>query len=325
MRTLALAVASLGIALVPALNATPASAGIDHTYVMQSGSGTACTYAAPCAVVQTAINATNPGGDVYILDGDYKENIIIGPSQGNISISGNLINNGVIIRATTTDGSNDTITINAASNANVAISNVSVYPDRNGIVFNCGRQLKISNGTSANGAANIGLLFQPTCPATGGDGITRLQMNDVSFNGHTGGVLIKPSGGVFLEALIIDLRTYNQPYGVTVDNTGGSGTMAINIQQSKCYHSATDCYHVDGSGAGVVVVTLDGDTMAENGNSGALATGANANMLVTGSTLTANVTGIVQALGASVSTFTDNAMLFNGANFAGTVHHLAKH
>jgi hypothetical protein len=321
MRELALAVASLGIALVPALNATPASAGIDHTYVQQSGSGSACTYAAPCAVVQTAINATNPNGDVYILDGDYAENITI--SRG-IGITGNL-NAGVIIRSAINDGTHTTVTISVPSNENVTISNVAIYPDANGIDFNNGRQLNLNNGTDATGAANIGVRFQPSTPATGGDGVTRLLMNNVSYSGHNGAVLIKPSGGVFLEGIINDVRTYNSQYGLTVDNTGGSGTMVINIQNSRCFHNATDGYFLDGSGAGLAIMTVDRDTVIDNTNSGATATGANAFLLVTGSTLTANGTGIIAASGASVSTMTDNALLFNGANFSGTVHHLAKH
>jgi hypothetical protein len=325
MTKVALAVASLGIALVPALSTTPASAASDVTYVTQSGSGSTCSLALPCGSVQTAINNTNGGGDVFILDaGNYVENLTI--TQG-IGITGQTPQ-GPIIRATTADAgsnTNDTITINAGPNANVTLSNLNIYPDRNGIVFNSGRQLNVNSGSNANGAVTYGLLFQPNTAASG-DGVVRLLLN-ASFSGHAGGVLIKPSNGVVVYGLIENLRTNNSSTGagVTIDNTGGSGTMAINIQESRAYHNATDGYSVVGGGAGVMVVTLDRNTMADNTTAGVSATGAGANVLVTGSTLTGNGTGISSASGAVASDFDDNAMLFNASNFSGPVHHILKH
>src|ERR1700681_1373931 len=130
MRKFALAFAAFGVALVPVLHVTPAAAQLDHTYVQQTGSGSVCSFAAPCGSVQTAISQTNSGGDLYILDGDYAENITITKS---ISITGNL-NAGVIIRANAPDGTKTTVTVNGTNNALVSFSNVQIYPDLNGIV-----------------------------------------------------------------------------------------------------------------------------------------------------------------------------------------------
>jgi hypothetical protein len=319
MRKFALAFAWVGVALIPALNAAPASAQIPHTYVMQSGSGTACTYAAPCNVVQTAINATSSGGDVYILDGDYSENIVITQS---LSITGNL-NAGVIIRATTTNGTNTTVTINGSAGTNVSLSNLTIYPDLNGVVFNGGRRLQLNGGTSVPGALNIGVIFQPTTPTSGS--VPRLQFGNVSASGTNGGVLVKPGAGVAVDVNADNLRTGNSLYGMKVDNTGGSGAIKVNVQGSTAFRNTNNGYVVIGTGAGHIAMVVDRTTIDTNGVDGVVAAGANASVLVTGSTLTNNGgTGLAQLAGAFVESTSDNSFAFNGADTSGTITPIVK-
>jgi len=319
MRKFALAFAWAGAALIPLLNAAPAAAQLDHTYVTQTGSGSVCSFAAPCGSVQTAIGQTNANGDVYILNGDYTENIVINKA---IAISGE-DPVGVIIRATTTNNTSTTVTINAPNNANVNLFNLSIFPDANGIQFNTGRQLNVHGGTSATGAGNIGIIFAPTTPASGG-GVTRLFMSSVSASGSNGAILIKPSGGVAVDAILDNVRTNNSLFGVRVDNTGGSGNMKINIDGSRAFHSTNNGYLVVGSGANPVQVVIDHSTADASGAFGAVATGANASLLVTSSTLTNNTTGLGQLTGASVNTYQDNAISFNGTDTSGTITNLTK-
>jgi hypothetical protein len=318
MKYLALAVALFGIALVPTLSATPASAQLDHTYVTQTGSGSVCSFAAPCNVVQTAINQTNSGGDVYILNGDYTENIVIDRA---IAITGDL-NAGVIIRATTTNGTSTTVTVNAPSNANVTLSNLSIYPDAIGVTFNSGKHLNINSGTSITGAANIALNFVPSTAASGG-GATRLTINGVSISGRNGDVLIKPSGGVAVDAFLNTLRLSGSlttgTFGLRVDNTGGSGAITVDVKDGWSNTHVNNGYLVVGIGAAAVKLVVDHSTADDNGAFGAVATGANATLTVTNSTLINNGTGLGQLSGATVNTLQNNVINLNTTPTSGTI------
>src|ERR1700730_2856158 len=64
--------AGLAVALASFLSANSAHAQNNHSWVSSTGSGTACTRAAPCALFLAAQNATNAGGVSSVLDpGDY--------------------------------------------------------------------------------------------------------------------------------------------------------------------------------------------------------------------------------------------------------------
>ena len=73
MPRLALSLARAGAASAFVLTIGSAHAAtIDHTWVSSTGSGTACTRAAPCGDLNSAYNATNAGGVISVLDpGDY--------------------------------------------------------------------------------------------------------------------------------------------------------------------------------------------------------------------------------------------------------------
>ncbi len=67
MRSIGIVFACLGIILGFAV-ATPAHALNDHSFVSGTGSGTACTFSAPCAALFDAVVATNSGGLVTCVD-----------------------------------------------------------------------------------------------------------------------------------------------------------------------------------------------------------------------------------------------------------------
>jgi len=91
MPRLALSLARAGAAVTFVLTIGSAHAAtIDHTWVSSTGSGTACTRAAPCSNFTAAQTATNAGGVISVLDsGDY----------GNLTITKSLT-----IRAEGVDG-----------------------------------------------------------------------------------------------------------------------------------------------------------------------------------------------------------------------------
>ena len=66
----------LTVALASWLTASSAYALNDHSWVSSTGSGTACTRAAPCANFFVAQAATNAGGVISVLDpGDYSSRL----------------------------------------------------------------------------------------------------------------------------------------------------------------------------------------------------------------------------------------------------------
>ena len=58
-------------ALLALLPAAPAHALPVKTFVSSTGSGTTCSFAAPCADFQTAHDATSPGGQIACLDSGH--------------------------------------------------------------------------------------------------------------------------------------------------------------------------------------------------------------------------------------------------------------
>ena len=72
MRKIALLSAVVSAMLVAMLPGTPAQALNHRSWVSGTGSGTACTRAAPCADFQAAHDATSAGGEINCVDaGDF--------------------------------------------------------------------------------------------------------------------------------------------------------------------------------------------------------------------------------------------------------------
>jgi hypothetical protein len=317
MRRFALAFASLGIALVPILNAAPASAQLDHTYVARTGGGTTCSFASPCSSINAAIAATNAGGDVSILNGDYTENVTI---DRDIAISGESTDQ-IIIRAATTNNTSTTVTVSAPNNAQVTLHNLSIYADLNGVTFNTGRRLNITGGTGITGASNIGLNFTPSVAAS--SGATSLTMNNANVGGSNGNIVIKPSGGVAVNGFINNVRLRGGLFGLKLDDTGGGGISRVLFQNGWANSHTKWGFMVFGFGAGNRL-TVDHSAAEENNGYGAVATGSTASMIVTDSTLVYNGIGLAQDAGSFVGDYANNAINFNTTATAGTITTLSK-
>jgi len=307
-----LAFASLGIALVALVNAAPASAQLDHTYVTQTGSGSVCSFAAPCGSVTTAIGQTNDGGDLYILNGDYTENITI--TKG-ISINGDEPS-GVIIRTTTNNGTSTAITVNAPGKT-VGLHNLSIYGDAFGVQLTAARGLIIASGTSIN-SNGIGLMIANSAAGAS------LNMNNVSVGGNSGGnILIQPSGSVGVEAFLNNVRIRGGAFGLKADATATSGTIRVVFQDGWANNASGSGFNALATGTGFANVLVR-NSVANNNGDGARANGANARMLVTNSALTHNNNGLNQLAGSEVDTFGDNEIRMNTNNTLGTITSLAK-
>ena len=223
MRRFALAFASLGIALVPILNAAPASAQLDHTYVSRTGSGSTCSFAAPCSSINAAIAATNTDGDVSILNGDYAENVVIDRAIG---ISGESTDN-IIIRATTP-------TIRPLS-PSMHPATQTVLEQSEHLRRPTGSRSLAGDPISPEEPVSKALEYRSTpsqCRRVNGP--TLLTMSNASVGGSNGNILIKPSGGVAHNGFPRRQIGTRQP--ASEDDTGGGGTRgpapAANAHQS---------------------------------------------------------------------------------------------
>jgi hypothetical protein len=313
MRKFVLAVAWVGVCLIPILNAVPAAAQAAHTYVAQGGSGSVCSLTAPCGTVAAGIAATSDGGDLYIINGDYTENVTI--TQG-ISISGE-DNAGVIIRTTTSNTTSTAITINAP-NKSVGLHNLSIYGDAVGVQVTAARNVSISSGSSISSNGGIGLQVNNSAANL------NINMNGVSVSGNSAGnIFIKPSGSVGVTAFLNNVRINGGAFGLRADASATSGTVRVVFQNGWANNATNSAFNSVGTAAGFARVTVSNST-ANNNGTGANANGANAFLEVTASTITHNNIGLNQAGGSELGTFGDNVIQRNTAATAGTITTLAK-
>src|SRR5260370_1548668 len=175
----------LTFALASSLAARSAYAANDHSWVASTGSGHACTRAAPCSDGATAQGATNPGGVISVLDpGDYFVVII----TKSLTIRGEGVDGGgwkipdfgswIFVQA----GATDVVTLEG------------LHLNGVGIEFDSGGHLHVVKCviTNDNIAGQAGIRFQP-------NSASRLSVTDTvvtNFGSGTGGgtVIHPPSG-----------------------------------------------------------------------------------------------------------------------------------
>ena len=221
------------LAFAVTLPAVQAQAQAPRTFVSAAGSDSnPCSFAAPCRHFQAAVNATSAGGEVDALDPAGYGPIII--SQA-ITIEGQ----GWSYIAPPPSGNG--ITINAVS-GNVSIHGVSlngagITGGTNGIVFNSGGSLTVTNCVVQNflytGAETTGngILIQPST----GDTINYAITNTIaSNNGFVGIYYLPPSGSDAAANGVIDhvVATNNQ-YGIAIKTTLGGGFTTVAISTAS--------------------------------------------------------------------------------------------
>src|ERR1700681_515844 len=189
-RTIVIAAA---LTLAATLSAVHAQAQSIRTFVSTAGSDSnPCSITQPCRHFQAAVNATAVGGEVDALDAAAYGSFTI--SQG-ITIEGQ----GWSYVAPPDNG--NAITINAGSGdvtiRGLSLNGVGATGNTNGIVFNSGDSLTVTNCVVQNfGASGVfstsgdGILMQPTSGQ-----ISFAIMNTVASNNSHYGILYLPTSG----------------------------------------------------------------------------------------------------------------------------------
>jgi len=327
MRKIAITSVVLAAFGVFALPPSPAHAVNYETWVSGTGSDTSNTcgsQATPCREIRTALTNTVSGGTIHVLPGAYlafivNQGISIIADQGIASITNSTVSAGDSFAA---------IYINAPSSDVVLIRGMTVNQadlGNVGIAFNSGAALDLENCTLRGSGFYVpaSLYFRPTTAASGGAPTELTVRNSDMTDNPLGNVLIRPSNGVAVAALIENTLMAKGLYGIKADDSAGSGMIRVDVKYSTAKGNTNNGFLAVGTGAGPVHFMIDHSTAENNGVYGAVATGANAFMIVTNSTLMGNGTGLAQLSGATVASTGTNTINFNTTQTSGTITPIA--
>jgi hypothetical protein len=263
--------------------ASPAKAQSSRTYVSGTGKdGNPCTAASPCKTLQTAINLTAAGGEVYVLNSANYGSATINKSltitsEGNAT--GLLATSGAAI--TISAGATDVISLRGLDIDGGGIASV-------GVQFTSGQSLNIQK-TSVRNFANSGIVFNGTANDTlfisdtvaannvnngilvqAGSGPVNGAFNRITASGNGAGILIAGTGvAVAMTDSVLDSNNY----GI------GAGSSAVLVRNSTVAHNAVGISADQSSTVSVVQSTVTGNgTGWQAINFGQLATYGNNNV-----------------------------------------------
>ncbi len=210
MRT-RLTTALLAALVTCSLFAGPARAQAPRTFVSEAGSDSnPCSFAAPCRHFQAAVNATTVGGEVDALDP---------AGYGPITITQAITIEGQGWSYIAPPAGGNGITINAVSGKvsihGVSLNGAGITGGTNGIVFNSGDSLTVTNCVVQNSVfdgSNIttgnGILIQPTSGTVG----FVISNTIVAGNGSNGIQYVPQSGSPNVNGTIDNVTATNNGF-----------------------------------------------------------------------------------------------------------------
>lgn len=295
------ALVRLGIAAAIVCSAgTPTTAtAASIAFLSHTGSGSACSLAAPCASMSSAITAADVGGEVICLDkGIYGGATIT--SSITISCGDGLWEAPAATVGINTPTPSHVVVIEGLVSDGLTVSGPAVSFTNQGALHL--HRVRIGNGSGAN---SNGLSFQPA-------GISRLFVTDSTFyNRGTFGIVaainIRPVLA-FVDVMIERTRIEDNNFGIIADGTGG-GTIRGVVRDSVIARNANNGITVSSTGSSVVL-SIDNCVISGN-NFGLVASGANAGMLVGRSVISANSTGLSTSSSGVILSYRDNRLNAN--------------
>jgi hypothetical protein len=290
-----------------ALPAQAQNGSLTRSFVSSSGVDTnSCMITAPCQSFAEAYTKIGANGIVAALDpGKY----------GPITITGPVTINGNGWAAITAPGGGNGITINATASDNVQLIGLAIDgagAGYNGIVFNSGRGLDVTNCTltafvedpALDANTGNGILIQPTT------GAVRFNISGTTLSGsrNAGIFYFPPSGSATANGIIDHVQADNTGDGIAVSTTAGGGSTGITISNSVASNNGFNGIYVDGPSS--TRVAIDNVTIVGN------ATGIDAigtpDLLLGRSIITNNTTGINNAMSANTFfTYKNNQINLN--------------
>lgn len=303
--------AGLAVALASFFAAGSAYAQNNHSWVSSTGTGTACTRAAPCQTFDSAQSVTNPGGVISVIDpGDY------------FSIT---ITKSLTIRAEGVDGGSSTpplfgnwITVAAGPTDVVTLEGLRF--NGAGVRFDIGGHLHIVRCVIANSSLSgqTGISFRPTSAA-------RLTVTDTVItnfgSGTGGGIVINPASGGTARVALERVSVNGNAFGVVADGSSSTGGINMTIADSMIAGNANDGIIATTSSGGAPIGVMVTNTKSVNNQFGVRSFGPNVTVRVDGSKIVGNDNGLVFASGGALLTAGNNMVRANGidGSFSGSV------
>jgi hypothetical protein len=304
------ALLAFALAAAAATSATGAT-----VYVARTGGGGACTYAAPCATMATALPLAGANGEVICLDrGNYG-----GASTTHaVTIS---CGDGLW------EASTAAILINPPAGADVVIE--GLVTDSNGapgntVVVDGAGTLHLHRVRIGNtpGASSNGIIFRPNGGGT-------LHVSDsVFYNNGGAGILVRPTGSGYANVHVRNVKFERNGNGIFADGSGSTVGINVNVTASvfaENLGNGIGAFSTAGQ-AGITVSVKDsqitGNLTNGLGALGAAASGAGSATIEIGSSMiSANVNGLAASGAGQIRTFGNNQLRLNGNNgaFTGSV------
>jgi hypothetical protein len=305
--------AGLIVALASCVIAGPALALNDHSWVSSTGTGTACTRAAPCASMATAHDVTNASGVISILD------------PGGSDVYGFTIKKSLTIRAEGIDGGATAIAtggvwivVEAGPSDQVVLE--GLHLSGGGIRYVSGGQLHVVKCVITNGnvPGTAGIRFQPSSAG-------RLSVTDTVItnfgSGTGGGILVNPQFDGTAQVALERVTVNGNAFGIAADGTASTGGINMTIADSMAAGNSQD---------GIIAVTQSGgapigvyvkNTKSANNAIGIRSIGPTVTVRVDGSSVIGNSTGLSFSGGGILATYGNNAVNANGINgaFSGSI------
>ena len=297
------------LALALAL-AIPATAFGQATRTWVSGVGddaNPCSRTAPCKTFAGAISKTATGGEINVLDPGGFGAVTITKS---ITISSAGFEAGVLVSGT------NGIVINAPG-ANVILRGLDfegLGTGLDGVLILNAANVRVENSTINDFSHNgIELATNST--------VTKLEVNNTDIYNNAGdGIIVDPNGsGQKGKATLFNDTLENNNCGVVADAYDGSGGIV---------GTGANCGTSSGTGAGAIAtITAFGLTIADNvkgtdttstGSSGILAQGASSTVRIANDNVVANINGLSEANGGTITSFGNNNVIGNTTDGAPT-------
>jgi len=312
MRT-ALPLTLLAAALACSLATAPANARARVFVASYGNDVNPCTFGSPCKTFQQAVNVVDAGGEVTAIDSAGFGPISITKAVTITSPDG--VEAGIVPAA-----GGDAIDINAGASDAVVLRGLTLNGSGvafNGIVFNSGGSLAVTNCTlqnfvGPNPTGGNGILMQPTSGT-----INFTITNTTASNNSTFGIGYRPQAGMHNANGVIDhVVTNANGTGIFIFTGGASGgTTVVNVSNSIASDNA--------NGTGVFVQNVSStpinasiDNVNVSGNNIGVAVVGTANVVLGRSVITGNTTGVDNSTQMNTFyTYKDNRINLNGTDF----------
>jgi len=304
----------LAVVLTSWLTANSAYALNDHSWVSSTGSGAACTRAAPCADFGTAQNLTNAGGVISVLDpGDYTNGIYV---QKSLTIRAEGVDGGATLIA---QGAGFLIIVQAGVSDVVTLEGLH-FNGAGSIVFTSGGHLHVVGCviTNASVSGSTGIRFAPNSPS-------KLSVTDTVISnmgsGTGGGIVINPQSGGSARVDLERVTVNGNAFGIAADGSNSTAGINMTIADSMIGGNSQDGILAVTPSGGAPIGVYVKNTKSVNNTFGIRSIGPNVTVRVDGSSMMGNSTGLSFSSGGAILTYGNNAVNTNGTDgaFSGPV------